>query len=95
LINLAAKDEAGLTNYERMAMGRPPVGPDGEAMNLHHMGQCNDCAIAEVTQTFHNTYNRALHINPKKWGSAIDRPVFDKWRSQYWVNRLVDMVGYV
>ena len=41
------------TNIERMATGRAPIGTDGKPINLHHMLQSNDSAIAELTQTFH------------------------------------------
>ena len=39
------------TNLERMATGRAPIGTDGKPVNLHHMTQSNDSAIAEMTQT--------------------------------------------
>lgn len=53
LIDLKLVDkETGLTNLQLMSKGRAPIGPDGMPINLHHMTQKHDGAIAEVTQTF-------------------------------------------
>jgi hypothetical protein len=43
--------------------------------------------IAEVTQTFHQTNSRVIHINPSTIPSGIDRSAFDAWRSSYWMWR--------
>ena len=75
------------TNIERMATGRAPIGYDGKAVNLHHMLQTQNGPIAEMSQTFHKTNHRVIHINPNSIPSGIDRAAFNKWRKQYWINR--------
>ncbi len=75
------------TNIERMKAGRAPIGFDNKPIELHHMLQTHDGPIAEVTNAFHNKHNSAIHINPNTMGSAIDRDLFDKWRTQYWKER--------
>lgn len=75
------------TNIERMATGRAPIGLDGKSVNLHHMTQTQSGAIAEMTQTFHQTNSKVIHINPNTMPSGIDRPMFDKWKDSYWQQR--------
>jgi YD repeat-containing protein len=75
------------TNIERMATGRAPIGTDGKPVNLHHMTQSNDSAIAEMTQTFHQQNSKVIHINPNTIPSGIDRPAFDAWKARYWTDR--------
>jgi A nuclease of the HNH/ENDO VII superfamily with conserved LHH len=70
-----------------MQMGRAPIGPDGESLNLHHLLQTQDGPLAEMTQTFHQQNSSIIHINPNTIPSGINRPVFDAWRQQYWMNR--------
>lgn len=78
------------TNLERMATGRAPVGVDGKPVNLHHLIQTQDGAIAEVAGGMHQQYYRTLHINTGELPSGINRSLFDKWRSDYWINRVND-----
>jgi hypothetical protein len=87
LINPSLTDKLGRTNLQRMQQGLAPLGPDGKSINLHHMLQTADGPLAEVTQTFHQTYSKTIHINPITIPSGIDRPAFDVWRSNYWMNR--------
>ncbi|WP_244427604.1 HNH/ENDO VII family nuclease, partial [Bartonella queenslandensis] len=75
------------TNIERMKAGRAPIGLDNKPIELHHMLQTHDGPIAEVTNKFHNKHSFAIHINPNTMGSAIDRDLFDKWRTKYWKER--------
>jgi RHS repeat-associated protein len=75
------------TNIERMTTGRAPIGTDGKSVNLHHMLQSNDSAIAELTQTFHQQNSKIIHINPNVIPSGIDRSAFDAWKARYWANR--------
>ena len=75
------------TNLERMASGRAPIGIDGKSINLHHMIQTQNGAIAELTQTFHQKFSSVIHINPNTIPSGIDRSLFDRWKSDYWNNR--------
>lgn len=87
LIDPTRVDKRGRTSAERMAKGLPPIGSDGEPIQLHHTIQTNDSPLAEVTGTFHRTNNKVLHINPHTIPSGIDRPGFDGFRRGYWAQR--------
>ena len=87
LIDPTRIDRSGMTSMELMRAGRPPVGPDGKAVILHHMLQEQAGPIAEVTTTMHQQFHRILHINPSSIPSGINRGVFGTWRSAYWMWR--------
>ena len=87
LIDPDLVDKLNRTNLQRMQKGLAPIGPDGKSINLHHMTQSQNDAIAEMTQTFHQKNSKVIHINPKSIPSGIDRNKFQKWRSDYWKNR--------
>ena len=78
------------TNLEAMKQGKPPIGPDGKPINLHHTIQTNDGPIAEITQTFHQQNTGIIHINPNSIKSGINRPKFEKWKAKYWTQRAKD-----
>jgi filamentous hemagglutinin len=79
--------KSGKTNLELMAVGRAPIGNDGNPVNLHHMLQKQDGPIAEVTQSFHKDNHGVIHINDNSIPSGINRAEFNKWRSDYWKER--------
>jgi hypothetical protein len=87
LIDPNAVDKLGRSNVDRMSKGLAPLGPDGKPVNLHHMLQTDGSPIAELSQTFHKTNHRVIHINPSSIPSGIDRATFDAWRAQYWIDR--------
>lgn len=78
LFDLLLKDGKGRTNIQLMQKGRAPIGIDKEPINLHHMLQTKNGAIAEVTETFHTQYTKIIHINPSSIPSGIDRSMFKK-----------------
>lgn len=81
-LNLNIVDQDGLSNRQRMQIGKAPIGPDGEPIHLHHYDQRDDGAIMEYTATEHRT------INHPHRPSEIDRPAFDDWREErYWKER--------
>jgi hypothetical protein len=80
-------DKAGRTNIQRMLEGKAPIGIDGKSLELHHMLQTQDGAIAELTSTFHKQYHSTIHINPQTIPSGINRSSFGTWRESYWINR--------
>jgi len=90
LINPSLVDSRGRSNLERMRKGLAPIGPDGMSMNLHHMTQRQQGAIAEMSQSFHINNRGTIHINPNSTPSGINRAQFNKWRSNYWKNRAND-----
>lgn len=88
LIDPDLVDGRGRTNLQRMEKGLAPIGPDGKSINLHHMTQTDDSAIAEVSASFHQRFSKIIHINPSSMASGIDRKNFNKWRKQYWKERV-------
>ncbi len=81
------KKEVWGTNVERMETGRAPIGHDGESVELHHLSQTHEGAIAETSKEFHQKYTSVIHNNPKTHQSLIERKKFDKWREEYWKER--------
>jgi RHS repeat-associated protein len=82
--------KTGLSNLDLMKAGRAPIGPDDKPINLHHMIQKHNGAIAEMTQTFHQKNSKIIHINPSSTPSGINRAEFNKWRARYWRERSKD-----
>lgn len=76
---------AGKTNMDLIQEGRAPYGPDGERINLHHIGQHAFSPLAELTNTEHKQFDGVLH--DKTNASEIDRPVFRTERQAYWQSR--------
>ncbi|THF50767.1 HNH/ENDO VII family nuclease [Allorhizobium terrae] len=100
--------DTGLSNLERMRAGRPPIGPDGEAVELHHMIQeeglplNNGMApLAEVEKTFHSTNYDTIHIYRKgdpdyvSWRKTNPENAkrYDNYRRRYWKTRSNDFVA--
>ncbi|WP_273760988.1 DUF637 domain-containing protein, partial [Bartonella sp. AU16XJBT] len=75
------------TNVERMEAGKAPIGHDGWPVELHHLSQTPEDAIAETSKEFHQKYTSVIHNNPKTHQSLIERKKFDKWREEYWKER--------
>lgn len=73
------------TNMDLIKDGKAPYGPDGERVNLHHIGQKPDSPLAELTDTEHKSNDGILHDKTKE--SEIERSVFKKEREAYWRNR--------
>lgn len=86
-IDYAQTDEFGKTNLERMEQGRAPITVDGKKIELHHIGQKSDSALAELTPAEHrcNGNDNVLHNKLKE--SEIVREDFDKERQEYWKAR--------
>ena len=90
LIDPNLVDGRGRTNIQRMEKGLAPIGSDGKSIDLHHMTQTNDGAVAEVTATFHQKNSKIIHINNNSIPSGINREEFNTWRSLYWKDRVKD-----
>jgi filamentous hemagglutinin len=70
-------------NYQRMLDGRPPIGEDGEPIQLHHRTRGPMSRLDEYTGTQH----RELGLHEQGLDSQIDRAEFDEQRARYWVWR--------
>lgn len=78
------------SNLENMKQGKAPVGTDGKVIQLHHITQRNESALAEISNTLHTKHSKTIHINSNKTPSGITRNEFNKYRSAYWKNRAND-----
>jgi len=56
-IDLDYTDADGLTNLQRMSLGKAPLDSSGKAYELHHVGQKNDSTLAILTQEEHRLGN--------------------------------------
>lgn len=82
---------AGKTNIDLIREGKAPYGPDGEQINLHHVGQKPDSPLAELCYTEHKQNDVILHDKLKS--SEIERPVFRTERKQYWQERYESLIS--
>jgi hypothetical protein len=91
-----AVDANGRTNIERMRKGRPPIGHDGEAVNLHHLTQDEPGSLAEVGGKFHSDNTKTLHgltedrrsfrYSPDGKTTEAEK-TFKRYSYNYWQNR--------
>jgi hypothetical protein len=91
-----AVDANGMTNLERMKKGRPPIGHDGEAVNLHHLTQNEPGSLAEVGGKFHSENSKTLHglTEPKRsfrysqdGKTTGAEKAFRRYSYKYWQDR--------
>jgi hypothetical protein len=54
-------ENTGLTNLERMQGGKPPIGNDGNPVQLHHVIQKESGPMVEIREVTHQEYYRTLH----------------------------------
>ncbi len=81
------KDSQGITNKQRCEEGRAPINKDGEKIELHHIGQKNDGALAELTMYEHQGGGNYSVLHDPKKESEINRPKFDVERPKHWKER--------
>jgi filamentous hemagglutinin len=86
-------DKDGVSNLDKMTLGRPPIGFDGKPVNLHHTIQTNDSPLVEISQTAHQKNTQILHINPNTKASEINRLEFKSIREEHWKNRVLDIIN--
>ena len=80
---------ASKTNMDLIKEGKAPYGPDGERVNLHHIGQKADSPLAELTNTEHKKNDGILHDKTKT--SVIGREIFRAERQKYWMSRYEEL----
>ena len=77
------------TNIDLIKEWKAPYGPDGERVNLHHIGQKTDSPLAELTNTEHKKNDGILHDKTKS--SEINREFFRDERQKYWMARYEEL----
>lgn len=75
-------------NADLMGEGYPPRDGNGDAYELHHIGQRQDSPFAELTYAQHTGDNNTV-LHPKR-ESEIDRQQFDKEKAAHWMARFQD-----
>ncbi|OYD09936.1 hypothetical protein CHM34_00010 [Paludifilum halophilum] len=87
-IDWNAVDDEGLTNLQRMKKGRPPIGPDGKQIELHHVIQKEAGPMVEIMELTHDQYHKQLHKLVEDGNSFRNDPVlskqYDNFRRKYW-----------
>lgn len=96
-INWFQVDDNGLTNLQRINRvspeGRPsplsPIAPDGQTVELHHIGQRRDSPLAELTTSEHRQGGNDTILHDKNITSDTHGPGnnWDAERQEYWKNR--------
>ena len=81
-------ENTGLTNLERMKKGKPPIGGDGNPIQLHHLTQQEAGSMVEIYEVTHQEYYSQLHGLVGKGESFRNNPILEKqynnFRSKYW-----------
>lgn len=86
-IDYEQKDIDGNTNLERMKMGKAPLDATGKPIELHHIGQQHDSALAELTCKEHSANGNDNVLHNKQKESEINREDFAKERKEHWKAR--------
>lgn len=86
------RDDFGRTNVERMEEGLAPLDENGDAYELHHIGQEDDAPLAELKYEEHRgaEHFAVLHAHQE---SQIDRSAFDHVRAEHWKQRARQIEG--
>ncbi|SMC80669.1 HNH/ENDO VII family nuclease, partial [Papillibacter cinnamivorans] len=81
-------ETTGLTNLERMQAGKPPIGTDGNPIELHHVLQQEAGPMAELREITHQQYYSQLHGLVENGASFRNNPLLNKqynnFRYNYW-----------
>ena len=87
----------GLKNLERMQAGRPPIGSDGNPIQLHHILQKEAGPMVEIRETTHQEYYLQLHGLIEDGASFRNDPILNKqynnFRRSYWKWRAEQIIG--
>ena len=90
-------ETTGLTNLERMQAGKPPIGTDGNAIQLHHILQKEAGPMVEIREITHQEYYSQLHGLIEDGASFRNNPILNKqynnFRRSYWKWRAEQIVG--
>ncbi len=88
LLKRIPDDAISPADLERMRKGKPPIGPDGHPVELHHPGQRPEPPFYEMSRTDHRLGENYKKNHPDyDKPSKIDREKFRKERERYWKER--------
>ena len=90
-------ETTGLTNLERMQVGKPPIGSDGNPIQLQHILQKEVGPMVEIREITHQEYYSQLHGLIEDGASFRNNPVLNKqynnFRRSYWKWRAEQIIG--
>lgn len=81
------------TNLERMDAGYAPLDENGNAYQLHHIGQENNSPLAELTNEQHQANGNYSILHTKEGPSEINRKEFNEQRAEHWKERAVQIMN--
>ena len=86
-------DEKGRGNAERIARGLSPLDQNGNAIELHHIGQQKDSPLAELTFREHRCDGNDTILHDKTIESEThgEGNTWDTQRQDYWKNRAYNL----
>lgn len=88
-IDWEQKDEKGRTNSERIQRGLAPLDQEGNAIELHHIGQHADSPLAELTHEEHRCNGNDTILHDKSIESEVhgEGNNWSNERQDYWKGR--------
>ena len=81
------EDSMGRSNRERAEAGLSPINKEGNTIELHHIGQKSDGALAELTPDEHRGKENYSVLHDTHKESEIDRVAFNGERNTHWKER--------
>lgn len=83
------KDEKGRTNSERIQRGLAPLDQEGNAIELHHIGQHTDSPLAELAHEEHRCNGNDTILHDKSIESEVhgEGNNWNNERQDYWKGR--------
>ena len=80
--------KAGASNLDLMRGGKAPIGPDGRAMNLHHIIGDEPGPMVELEGSVHSRYQGPLHgiiEDGQSFRKVLGlEDAYDQFRGRYW-----------
>jgi hypothetical protein len=80
-------DAMGRSNVERTAVGLAPVDENGDAFNLHHIGQKHNSPLAELPDRIHKECDALLHDKTIATEVHGEDSNWNAIRAKYWKER--------
>lgn len=84
-------DAMGRTNADRIKEGRAPIDDNGDAVNLHHVGQREYSPLAELPDRTHKEFDSVLHDKTVTTEVHGDGNNWNEQRANYWRERYLTL----
>ena len=79
-------DKNGMTNFQRMQIGKPALDPTGKPYELHHLGQKVDSPLAILTHEEHvgKENNKIWHVLTSGFENPSSQKEWAAIRKEFW-----------